>query len=46
MEENLMPLFRGKIKVLPSILQYQAAPILGASSLVWDHKNKMKKEMA
>ena len=37
MEENLMPLFRGKVKVLPSGLQNQAAPILGASSLIWDH---------
>lgn len=37
MEANLMPLFRGKIKVLPSALQNQAAPILGASSLVWNY---------
>jgi len=36
MEANLMPLFRGKVKVLPSGLQNQAAPILGASSLVWN----------
>ncbi|MGE0771829.1 MAG: ROK family protein [Cyclobacteriaceae bacterium] len=42
LEENLMPLYRGKIKVLPSILQHQAAPILGASSLIWDHHNKVK----
>lgn len=35
MEANLMPLFRGKVKVLPSGLQNQAASILGASSLVW-----------
>lgn len=40
MEANLMPLFRGKIKVLPSALQNQAAPILGASSLVWDYLDK------
>lgn len=40
MEENLMPLFRGKVKVLPSGLQDQAAPILGASSLVWDYLKK------
>lgn len=40
MEENLMPLFRGKVKVLPSGLQNQAAPILGASSLVWDYLDK------
>jgi glucokinase len=37
MELNLMPIFRGKVKVLPSGLQNQAAPILGASSLVWNY---------
>jgi len=48
MEANLMPLFRGKIKVLPSALQNQAAPILGASSLVWDYLDKLqlKSELA
>lgn len=40
MEANLMPVFRGKIKVLPSGLQDQAAPILGASSLIWDQMEK------
>ncbi|MFZ2907194.1 MAG: ROK family protein [Cyclobacteriaceae bacterium] len=40
MEANLMPIFRGKVKVLPSKLQNQAAPILGASSLVWDFLKK------
>ena len=40
LEENLMPLFRGKVKVLPSGLQNQAAPILGASSLIWDYFRK------
>lgn len=44
MEENLMPLFRGKVKVLPSGLQNQAAPILGASSLIWDYSEKQKKK--
>jgi glucokinase len=39
MEANLMPVFRGKVKILPSGLQNQAAPILGASSLVWNHLN-------
>jgi glucokinase len=39
MEVNLMPVFRGKVKILPSGLQNQAAPILGASSLVWNHLN-------
>ncbi|MBL7861729.1 MAG: ROK family protein [Cyclobacteriaceae bacterium] len=42
MEANLMPLFRGKIKVLPSAMQNQAAPILGASSLVWDYLDKQQ----
>jgi len=45
MEANLMPLFRGKIKVLPSAMQNQAAPILGASSLVWDYLDKRVKEL-
>ncbi|HCW06856.1 MAG TPA: glucokinase [Cytophagales bacterium] len=40
MEANLMPVFRGKVKVLPSALENQTAPILGASSLVWDYFSK------
>ena len=40
MEQNLMPLFRNKVKVLPSGLSNQAAPILGASSLVWERLEK------
>ncbi|MEJ7645509.1 MAG: ROK family protein [Chryseolinea sp.] len=42
MEANLMPLFRGKVKVLPSGLQNQAAPIIGASSLVWNYLDNLK----
>lgn len=34
MEENLMPIFKNKIKILPSILDFQDASIVGASSLV------------
>lgn len=37
MEANLMPIFRNKVKVLPSGLQNQSAPILGASSLIWNY---------
>lgn len=37
LESNLMPMFRGKTKVLPSGLQANAAPILGASSLIWNY---------
>ncbi len=46
MEQNLMPLFRGKVKILPSAMQNQAAPILGASSLVWDFLEKTKEAVA
>jgi glucokinase len=48
MEANLMPLFRGKVKVLPSGLQNQAAPIIGASSLVWNYLDNttLKEAMA
>jgi glucokinase len=37
MEANIMPVFKGKIAILPSGLQDQAAAILGASSLVWNY---------
>lgn len=37
MEANLMPIFRDKVKLLPSGLRNQTAPILGASSLVWNY---------
>lgn len=46
MEANLMPLFRGKVKVLPSGLQNQAAPILGASSLVWNYLDNTQNKYA
>jgi glucokinase len=46
MEANLMPIFRGKIEVLPSALDNQSAPILGASSLIWDYLEKKKLELA
>ncbi len=46
MEQNLMPLFRGKVKLLPSALENQAAGILGASSLVWDFLEKQKVHVA
>ncbi len=40
LESNLMPMFRGKTKILPSGLQANAAPILGASSLIWNYLDK------
>lgn len=38
MEENLLPIFRNKIKLLFSQLNESDAAILGASALVWDLK--------
>jgi glucokinase len=34
MENNLMPIYKNKIRVMPSGLENQAAPILGASSMI------------
>ena len=36
MEKNLLPLWRGKIKVLFSQLKESDAAILGSSALAWD----------
>ena len=35
LEENSMPVFKGKVKVLPSELPASNAAILGASAMVW-----------
>lgn len=37
MEDNLMTVYKGKVQVLPSGLENQTAPILGASSLIVNH---------
>lgn len=34
-EENLLHIYKNKIKILPSQLKENSAPILGAASLVW-----------
>lgn len=36
MEKNLMKIYKNKVRVLPSELGSQGAPIIGAASLVWD----------
>jgi len=36
MEQNIMQIFKGKIKVLPSGLNGASAAILGAAALVWE----------
>ncbi len=35
MEQNLFPIYRGKVKVLPSGLNGQNAGVIGASVLIW-----------
>jgi glucokinase len=38
MEENLLHIYRGKVKLLPSELSTKNAAVLGASSLIWSIK--------
>lgn len=38
MEENLLSIYRGRVKLLPSQLSTQNAALLGAASLVWANK--------
>lgn len=38
MERNMMPLWRGKVKVLLSELKEADAAVLGASALGWEAK--------
>ncbi len=40
MEENLLPIYKNKIKILPSGLQEVNAAVLGASALVWKEMTK------
>jgi len=40
MERHLMPVFRNKVKILPSELKESSAAILGASALVWKEIEK------
>jgi len=37
MEENLLSIYKGKVKLLPSKLNSQNAAVLGASALVWNY---------
>ncbi len=39
MEDNLLSIYKGKVKLLPSQLSTQNAAVLGASSLVWSDRN-------
>lgn len=40
MEENLLHIYKGKVKLLPSELSMQNAAVLGASSLIWTLKEQ------
>lgn len=40
MEDNLLPVFRNKVKILPSQIQEGSAAILGASALAWNELDK------
>lgn len=42
LEEYLLPIFKNKIKVLPSMLKAGDAAIVGASALVWQEIQKSK----
>ncbi|MEQ8303088.1 MAG: ROK family protein [Cyclobacteriaceae bacterium] len=42
LERNLVPFYKGRVEILPSKLQNQSAPIIGASSLVMDMIRKDK----
>jgi glucokinase len=39
MEKNLFPVFRGKVKILPSKLKEKNAAVLGAGALAWKELN-------
>jgi len=39
-EENLLAIYKGKVKILPSELLENDAAIIGAASLIWKNKNE------
>jgi glucokinase len=39
MEENLLKVFKGKIKILPSALLHKNIAVLGAAALIWKELN-------
>jgi len=40
MEQNLLSIYKGKVKLLQSELSTQNAGVLGASSLIWSDKEQ------
>ena len=41
LERNVLPIFRNKVKILPSSLKMGSAAIIGASALVWKELEKI-----
>ncbi|NVO08560.1 MAG: ROK family protein [Bacteroidales bacterium] len=39
MEENLFPIFRNKVKIIPSELEGKNAAVLGAAALIWQNNS-------
>ncbi|MGB5218284.1 MAG: ROK family protein, partial [Smithella sp.] len=39
LEQNLFPIYRGKVKILPSKLKGENAAVLGAGALAWQELN-------
>jgi glucokinase len=37
MDDNLLPIYKGKVQVVPSALNDRNAAVLGAAALVWNH---------
>jgi glucokinase len=42
MEEHLLPVYKNKIKILPSVLQHLNAAVMGASALAWNELKKVQ----
>jgi glucokinase len=40
MERHLLPVFRNKVKILPSKLKESTAAIVGSSALIWKELEK------
>jgi glucokinase len=43
MEEALLPLFRGKVKLIPSGLTSGSAAVLGSAALIWNELEKRER---
>ncbi len=44
LEENLLNIFKGKVKLIPSALTKGNTAVLGASALIWNELDKLKKD--